>query len=98
MFIRVIIISTLIMLNFVNSPGWWETIGLVVLALIIMFLTMLPIVGWVVVIGCGYLAFNYLYNIHDWNLIISIILGLIVSLIMGALLSSGGQDNRKYQF
>lgn len=97
MFFRAAIISILIMLNFVDSPSFWEIAGYNVLALLIMLLTMLPFVGWIVVIGCGYLTYNYLHNIHDWNIIISIIIGFIVSGIMGALLG-GGQENQRHQF
>ncbi|MBI9042819.1 hypothetical protein [Lutibacter sp.] len=86
------------MLNFANSPSFWETTGYLFLGVIIMLLTMLPLVGWVVVLGCGYLTYNYLHNIQDWNIVLSIILGIIVSSIMGALLSGGGQENQKHQF
>jgi len=98
MFFRAAIITTLIMLYYANSPGFWETTGYIALGFVIMLLTMLPIVGWVVVLGCGYLTFNYLHNINEWNIIISIILGLVVSGIMGALLSGGGEENQRYQF
>lgn len=98
MFFRGAIIATLIMLNYANSPSFWETTGYIALGLVIMLLTILPLVGWFVVIGCGYLTYNYLHNINDWNIIISIILGFVVSGIMGALLSGGGQENQRYQF
>ena len=98
MVIRVMIIGTLIMLNYASSPGFWGWWGFIFLAFVIMLLTMIPFVGWAVVIGCGYLTYNYLHNINDWNIIISIILGFAVSGVMGALLSGGGQESQKYQF
>lgn len=98
MILRAAIISILLMLNFVDSPSFWQIAGYNALALLIMLLTLLPLVGLIVVLGCGYLTYNYLHNMHDWNIIIAIILGLIVSGIMGSLLSGGVQEKQKYWF
>lgn len=86
--VRVLIISLLLMINFTNAPNFWEANGYIVLGALILILSSLPFIGWLVVIGCGYLTFNYLHNIHNWNIIISIIFGISISVIMGAFLSS----------
>ena len=68
MVLRVIIISTLLLLNFTHSPSFWLITVYNLLGFLILILTMLPLIGHIVVIGCGYLTFNYLYNIHDINI------------------------------
>lgn len=87
MVVRAVIIATLLVINFAESPSFLEAFGFTILGFVIVMLTIIPLVGWIVVLGCGFLTYNYFQNIHDFNIVLSIIIGIIVSGAMGALLS-----------
>lgn len=88
-----IVITALIMLNYANPPSFWGITGCIALGLTITSLTFLRsigwFVGWVIFIGSGYLTYNYLHNILELNIIISIIFGLVVSVKVGGILNHG---------
>ena len=95
MIIRAFIIETLLMLNFTSEPrNGWLVFGYFILGIIIVFATMLPFVGIIVVIGSGCLTFNYLHFIKEWDWISSIILGILISGLMGYLLTGGNKEKK----
>lgn len=97
MILRSIIIALILLLNFTDKPGFWEFTGFTVLGFVIYLLTILPGVGLIVVLGCGYMVFNYLHSIQDWHWIPSIIVGIVLSIIMGALFGAGKQNEQEQQ-
>jgi hypothetical protein len=81
-------------MSFADKPGFWEVTGYSILGFVVYLLTIIPGVGLLVVLGCGYLMFNYFNDTKDLHWIPSIIIGIAVSFVMGALFK-GGQENEQ---
>ena len=98
MIFRSSIIAILLILNYVKSPSFWEFIGFIAIGFVVILLTMLPLVGWLVVIGCGYLTYNFIHNILEWHWVISLIIAFLISGLMANLLSGNQQYRNRYDF
>ena len=67
------------------------TIIFIIIGIIIVFATMIPFVGMIVVLGSGYLTYNYFYNIINFEIILRFPINCFIIIYIK---QSLGQDNQ----
>jgi hypothetical protein len=91
-----IIIALLLELNYTKSLDLWGFLGLLACGFLLAFLSIIWFVFWIVIIGCGYMTYNYLHLFQGWNIYLSIILGLFSSYIIFLMLNAGMKRKGNY--